>query len=63
MPLLDELPGLVHGGLSRMTQTHRADVDSIHLAFSGRLKVSLLPGAGLALAAGGVPLRVTARKP
>lgn len=61
--LVGGLLGLVYGGFSYMTQTHRADVGPLHLAVSERQTVNVPLWASLAAIAGGVLLLVTARKP
>ena len=61
--LVGGLLGLVYGGFSYMTQTHRADVGPLHLAVNERQTVNVPLWASLAAVAGGVLLLVTARKP
>lgn len=61
--LVGGMLGLVYGGFSYMTQSHRADAGPVHVAVNGWPTLGVPLWASLAAVAGGALLLVTARKP
>lgn len=61
--LVGGMLGLVYGGFSYMSQSHRTDAGPVHVAINGWPTLGVPLWVSLAAVAGGALLLVTARKP